>query len=122
MITKERNYIGKYDHLITFDPRPERPGKETDPSIMKKILWMDASLMHGAPYFVIMWFVKPREPAPPTHTHNFDEYIGFIGTDPNNAGDLGATVKFLIEDEWSVITKSAVLQYVRRWKMAPRQY
>jgi hypothetical protein len=79
--------MGKYDHLVFYEPRPNIPGKETDPSILKKIAFMDAGVMKGAPYFEIMWFVKPREPKPPDHVHDFDEFIRFVGSDPYDASD-----------------------------------
>ena len=111
--------MGKYDHLVFYEPRPNIPGKETDPSIMKKIAFLDSSVMKGAPYFDIMWFVKPREPNPPEHTHDFDEFIGFIGSDPYDASDLGATVNFKIEDEWLVIKKSALIYIPAGLKHSP---
>ncbi|NLO98144.1 MAG: hypothetical protein GX091_08760 [Peptococcaceae bacterium] len=111
--------MGKYDHLITYDPRPDKPGRVADPSIMRKILYMDGATVAGAPYFEIMWFISPREPAPPTHTHDFDEFLGFIGTDPDNPSDLGATVRFLLEDEWIVLTKSALIYVPAGMKHSP---
>ena len=103
--------MGKYDHLISFVPRPERPGEVVNRDIMRKIAWTEDSFMPGAPYFEIMWFVGPREPRPPSHTHTFDEIVGFIGGDPEDPEDLGGTVKFKIGDEWYTFTKS-VLIYV----------
>ncbi|MCL1829260.1 MAG: hypothetical protein FWG32_07170 [Oscillospiraceae bacterium] len=100
--------MGKHDHLISYVPRPDRPDEKVDPNVMRKIAWMEDSFMKGAPYFEIMWFCSPREPRPPTHTHTFDEYIGFIGGDPDHPEDLNATVKFLLEDEWYTFTKSVV--------------
>ena len=104
--------MGKHDYLMSFVPRPNRPDEDANPkamSVMKKIAWMEDSFMPGAPYFEIMWFSGPREPRPPAHTHSFDEYLGFIGGDPEHPEELYATVKFKIEDEWHTFTKSVVL-------------
>ena len=102
--------MGKYDHLISFEPRPVRPGMIDNPGIIKRIAWTEESIMPGAPYFEIMWFFAPEDPTgPPTHTHTFDELIGFIGTNPDDPSDLGAKVSFLLDDEWHTFTKSALL-------------
>ena len=101
--------MGKYDHLISFTPRPSHGGANDDPSISRRIAWTEESVIPGAPYFEIMWFCAPTDPGPPTHTHTFDEIIGFIGGDPDNPADIGATVKFLLGDEWYTFTKSALI-------------
>jgi len=101
--------MGKYDHLISYMPRPDKPGEILNTDIQRKIVWMDDSLIKGGPYFEIMWFCAPRPARPPTHTHTFDEILGFISGDPDNYTDLGATVKFLINDEWYTFTKSVLL-------------
>ena len=101
--------MGKHDHLISFVPRPDRPDENVKLGDMRKIAWMDGGFMQGAPYFEIMWFCAPREARPPKHTHTFDEFLGFIGSDPDNPSDLNAVIKFQIEDEWYTFTKSVVL-------------
>jgi len=101
--------MGKYDHLISFVPKPDKPGHVADWSFLRRIVWTDESFMPGAPYFEIMWFCDVRDPGPPTHTHDFDEIIGFIGGDPEHPEKLFATVKFLIDDEWYTFDKSVTL-------------
>ena len=101
--------MGKYDHLISYVPKPDKPGDPANPAILRKIAWTEDSFMPGAPYFEIMWFCAPRAARPPTHTHTFTELVGFIGSDPDNITDLGATVKFFLGDEWYTFTKSVLL-------------
>ena len=101
--------MGKYDKYISYETRPLMPGKETDPSILRKIVWLDPSVMPGAPYIELAWFLKPREPKPPKHVHDFDEFVGFIGSDPNDPGDLGGTVNFYLDGEWLKLTRSTVV-------------
>ena len=103
--------MGKYDQYISYVPKPDKPGDIINTAIQRKIAWTEDSFIPGAPYFEIMWFCGPREPRPATHTHTFYEILGFIGGDPENVTDLGATVKFLFGDEWYTFTKS-VLVYV----------
>ena len=76
---------------------------------MRKIVWIDDCLIQGSPYFEIMSFIKPRDPLPPTHVHSFDELIGFVSSDPDDPGNLGGRVRFMIEDEWLELTKSSVI-------------
>jgi quercetin dioxygenase-like cupin family protein len=97
------------EDLVSYRTRPVIPGRETPDSIMRKIVWIDDCHIKGAPYFEIMLFIKPREPLPPTHIHDFDELIGFIGSDPEKPDELGGTVRFSIEDEWLELTKSSVI-------------
>ena len=101
--------MGKYDHLISYSPRPFQPGVSSDPSTSRRIAWTDESVIPGAPYFEIMWFCAPREPGPQTHTHSFDEIIGFTGGDPDNPSELNATVRFKIGDEIYTFTKSVIV-------------
>jgi hypothetical protein len=40
------------------------------------------------------------------HTHEFDEILGFFGTNPDDQYDLGGEVELWLEDEPFVLTKS----------------
>jgi mannose-6-phosphate isomerase-like protein (cupin superfamily) len=97
------------DKLVSYMVRPTIPDKETPEAIMRKIAWIDDCHIKGAPYFEIMFFMSPREPKPPTHTHEFDELLGFISSDPDDPENLGGTVRVTIEDEWLTLTKSSVI-------------
>lgn len=101
--------MGKYDHLISFVPRPDRPNEKADWNATRKIAWMEESFMPGAMYFEIMWYCSPREPAPPPHTHDFDEIIGFVGGNPEDPKELGAVVKFNIGGEMYTFTQSVLI-------------
>lgn len=43
------------------------------------------------------------------HAHDFDEYLLFMGFDPNNQHDLGGEVELWIEDEMHIITKTTAV-------------
>ncbi|MFC1921364.1 cupin domain-containing protein [Chloroflexota bacterium] len=43
------------------------------------------------------------------HSHDFDEYLVFLGTDPDDQFDLRGEVEFWIEDEKHIITKSCAV-------------
>ena len=101
--------MGYLDTNVSFVARPAMPGNETPPSIMRKIVWLDDSVFPGAPYFDCVWFFKKRDPNPPAHTHDFDEIIGFIGSDPEDPGNLNGTVEFVLDGETLKITRSTMI-------------
>ena len=39
--------MGKYDHLISFLPRPDRPDEVVNPDILRKIAWTEDSVSGG---------------------------------------------------------------------------
>ena len=100
---------GSVEDYVSYDSRPFMPGTETDPSILSKIVWLDSSIMPGAPYIEFSWFLKAREPKPPTHVHDFDEIVGFIGSNPDDPGDLGATLNFKWDGENIRVDRSVVV-------------
>jgi hypothetical protein len=56
------------------------------------------------------------------HTHDSDEYIGFIGCDPKNPNKLGAEIEFWYEDEKYIITRSCILFVPKTIRHAPMVY
>ena len=58
--------------------------------------------------------------APPfEHTHDYDEYLVFLGTNHEDPGDLGAEVEFWMDGEKHVITKSCAVFIPAGIKHAP---
>lgn len=101
--------MGLLESNVSFVARPSMPGKETPPNIMRKIVWLNDTVFPGSPYFEIVWFVDKREPNPPAHTHDFDEIVGFIGSDPDDPANLNGTVEFLLDGETIKLTRSTVI-------------
>lgn len=77
------------------------------------LLWIDGKKLVGAPYMEAVWFKTSNDTGPEAHAHDFDEFIGFVGTDPDNPEDLGAQVQFYIGDEFYSVTKSCLV-YIPR--------
>ena len=77
--------------------------------IRKNVILMNSDVIEGAPYFTYTWFYKETGDMQETHTHDFDEHIGWVGTDPDDPTDLGATVVWFQDGEWITITKSTVI-------------
>jgi hypothetical protein len=65
-----------------------------------RILWLEDEIMKGATSIILSWYWKATEKeGSPSHVHDFDEVVGFIGGDPQNPSDLGGEVEFWMEDE-----------------------
>jgi hypothetical protein len=46
----------------------------------KRILWVDEKVISGAFHLSCTWYLKPPIKQLETHTHDYDEMIGFVGT------------------------------------------
>jgi hypothetical protein len=79
-------------------------------------LWINEELqgkVKGAFYMETNLVVRAQEGGPESggrpQKHDWDEYLVFLGTDPENPFDLGGEVEFWVEDEKHVITKTCAL-------------
>lgn len=104
--TYANNYVEKY---APVDGRlPTAPE-----GFLTLLLWIDGKKLSGAPYMEAVWFNTPNDTGPENHTHDFDEFIGFFGSDPEHPDDLGAELSFEIGDEVITVTKSCLV-YIPR--------
>ena len=83
------------------------------PGFLTRLLWIDGKKLKGAPYLEAVWFLTTNDTGPESHTHDFDEFIGFLGSDPEHPEDLGAEIEVLIDGEKYYITKSCLI-YIPR--------
>ncbi|MDR2606193.1 MAG: hypothetical protein LBC38_02795 [Oscillospiraceae bacterium] len=84
------------------------------------LLFLDSERQPGAPYMETMWMCTKNDTGPATHTHeDWDELIGFIGSDPDHPDELNATVTFLLGDETITLTKSTFIYVPRGVTHAP---
>jgi hypothetical protein len=85
-------------------------------SPLEHVMWMDSSVIPGAFYAEIMWVwpnlrlntpeESAKKPGVPTHTHPFDELMGYFGTNLDDPTDLGGEIELWLEDEKFILTKS----------------
>ena len=81
----------------------------------RKILSLDDLVLKGSPYTETVWMwpagsdIYPETAVPHSHAHDYDETIGFFGTDFDDPYDLHGEIEFWIEDEKFVLTKSCLL-------------
>jgi hypothetical protein len=64
---------------------PAAPNPATgSASRLIRLLWLDDEVVKGASYMDFVWYTEPAEFGPGQHVHDFDEVIGFLGTNVKN--------------------------------------
>ena len=87
---------------------------------LKLLLWIDNAKLAGAPYCEAVWFCTTNDTGPENHVHdNLDEFICFVGSDPENPTELGARVQFLIDGEYIEFTKPCLIYCPRNVSHSP---
>lgn len=75
-----------------------------------RILWLEDEIMQGASSVILSWYWKATgQETTPSHVHDFDEIIGFIGGDPQNPGELYGEVEMWMDDEKYLLAKSCLI-------------
>lgn len=75
-----------------------------------KVLWMDGENTPGAFNVNVTWLWKATDfNHDEAHKHDYDEVIGFFGSDPDRPNDLNAVVEFWLGDEKHILTESTLL-------------
>lgn len=80
---------------------------------MTRLLWLDSNVLKGAFYMDFVWYHAASDGGPGPHTHDFDEVLGFLGTNPKNPRDLGGEMELWLDDEKYLI-KNTCLVFVPR--------
>ncbi len=88
-----------------------------------RLLWMDDTKVSGASFYMeCIWLwegVTTSGTTEEPHTHDFDEVIGFIGTNPENPRDLDARMEIILGDETHFLTKSCLVHIRAGMKHCP---
>lgn len=85
-----------------------------------RILWLEDFLVKGSPNIILSWYWKATDgEGTPSHTHEFDEVVGFLGGDWQHPGDLGGEVEFWLEDEQYFLTKSCLIHVPKGLRHCP---
>jgi hypothetical protein len=110
-------------NIITEDLMPPRPaediqlmadqekaGKTIDRTFL---LGIQDSILKGAFFSGCEWLWELTGNGPVSierpHNHDFDEIIGFVGSNRNHPRDLGGEIEFWMGDEKHIITKSCFI-------------
>ena len=80
-----------------------------------RLLSLDSDVREGAFYMEMAWFWPGQWPETKSdkdnvkpHSHEFDESIAFVGTDPEDIHDLGGEVELWVNGEQNMLDKSFV--------------
>lgn len=91
-----------------------------EPSTSGVFLFLDDDVVKGSFFVRCTWFWKtPSQSRLAAHTHEYDEVVAFMGTNPEDPHDLGGEVEFWLEDEQHIITQSCLVFIPRRMKHGP---
>lgn len=77
----------------------------------KRILWMDSNVVEGAFQMNTAWYfaVPERDPVFEEHVHDYDEMIGFYGSNPADPYDLGAEMDVTVNGEVHKLTRTTLM-------------
>jgi len=109
----------RYDKNIVSEPKPGDRHKDTD--LVKFPFYVDEEVVPGAYYLMAASFMGTTgQGSPPfEHSHDFDEYLIFLGTNQKDPRDLGGEVELWLGGEKHIITKSCAVFIPAGTKHAP---
>ena len=90
-----------------------------DKDARERVLYLDDEVVKGAFYVATTWFWKGTGPGPQAHVHDFDEVLGFFGTNPDDSHDLGGEVELWIDGEKHLLHKSFLAYIPKGMKHCP---
>jgi hypothetical protein len=105
----------KRDSRDAYLPPGLDPSEVSDTKSHKKMRSLDDTVLKGSFYTEAVWMwpggrdVYPETAEPNSHAHDYDETIGFFGTDFSDPDELNGELEFWIEDEKFILTKSCLL-------------
>ncbi len=113
----------KYEKYILTDlkmPDEVEARQEEYNKRATRILWLEDEILKGAFSIICSWYWKATEKeGSPSHVHDFDEVVGFLGSDYKNPHDLGGEVEFWLEDEKYMLTRSCLIYAPKGMRHCP---
>ena len=93
------------------DKPKENPAYRTkvDPKRVKPIITVDADTVPGAEFYSDTKWILPGSgdvKLCESHTHEFNEVLGFFGYNYDNIQDLGAELEITIDNEKNIVDRS----------------
>ena len=113
---------GKYaDHRVVGYVRTDgQVSTPPPPGFLTFLLWIDERKVPNAPYTESVWFHTTNDTGPENHTHeNMDEFVAFIGSDPEHPEELNGDISFELGDEVIHTTKSTIIFVPRHVAHSP---
>lgn len=102
-------------YMLTVDKKnPVFPAfrHDMESRFVKRALQLDAETVPGAEFYSEAKWIVPGDTSKEgillvdSHTHAFNELIGFFGYDYEDILDLGAEIEFTVDNEKHLITRS----------------
>lgn len=106
---------GRYSGYIVqelFDPGLGSPEFQSMyRKFARRVLWMDSGVVPGAFQMNTAWYFKvpEKDPVFEEHVHDFDEIIGFFGSDPEDPYNLHAELEVGIGGETYTLTRTSMI-------------
>ena len=120
------NNEGKYGMYVVQELKAPQfsPGfAEFYKTYAKRLLWMDSRVVPGSFQMNTSWYMSASDCRPllkhDEHVHDFDEMIGFLGSNPDDPYDLGAEIEIGINGELHRLTKSTIIFMPAGMKQLP---
>ena len=102
----------KLSHNIITRPRQKDMDEWKEWGATRKVnVYVDGDIVKGGYYLQGTWWYKASDVAYPDkpHSHDFDEYLGFIGTNPNDPFDLGGEMELWMDGEKYTLTQTSMI-------------
>ena len=105
----------RFDSRDAALPPGVDPESITNTASHRKIIGLDDYVLKGSMYTETVWMwpggseVYPETAEPASHAHDYDEILGFFGTDFADPYDLGGEIELWIEDEKFLLTRSSLI-------------
>jgi hypothetical protein len=110
----------KYGKYIVTEPKANivKPAWSPQGEVPGRVAYLDHEVVDGAFYMECVWLmpgmkvppgVDIKKLGPQAHTHDYDEILGFFGSDTENMGDLGGEAVLWLGDEEHKINKSCLV-------------
>jgi hypothetical protein len=83
---------------------------KVDPKIVKPVVQVDADTVPNAEFYAEAKWILPGSKTEiklcESHTHGFNEVLGFFGLNYENIQDLGAEIEITIDNEKNIVDRS----------------
>ena len=110
------NNEGEYGKYIVQTLQPPKLSPEFQAfynTYANRLLWMDKNVVPGAFQMNMSWYHSASDVRPlykhDEHQHEYDEMIGFIGSNPEDPYDLGGEIEIGINGETHRLTKTSLI-------------
>ncbi len=112
--------MGKWDKNFITEPKPGDT-HHIDKANAIFPIYVDHEVVEGAHYFMAASHLSTTGKGTPPieHSHDYDEYLVFLGSNQKDPRDLGGEIEFWMDGEKYMITKSCAVFIPAGVKHAP---